>query len=231
MSREPYNAAAVSEVSGNDSTPDQTVPLFGMTIVGEGARVNRKYRMAGPTIVRAVMSRIERGGLRPGERIMPQQLAQRLGTSSTPVREALCQLVGRDILIERHREGFYVASITSTTLRALYAAHGRVVATMLHRWHAGARLAESASNRWRLFSAIAAGVDDDALAGMERYLAGRLAVARKHEATHVVQDTVARDLIPALRAGDATTALEISRDFHQDCEIAASQIWQSMVER
>lgn len=56
-------------------------------------------------------------------------------------------------------------------------------------------------------------------------------VARKHEAVHVASDTAARELVAALRTGDAATALETSRAFHQACHAAASRIWQLMSDR
>jgi DNA-binding GntR family transcriptional regulator len=193
--------------------------------------VDRKRSIAGPKVVRAVMQRIEGGRLRPGERIVPKEIALKLGTSNIPVREAFYQLVGREILVERYGDGFFAATITSATLRALYAAHGQVIETLLHRWHTGVRLTGRFSNPWRLFDAIAARADDDALAGVQRYLAGRLALARKHEAVYVASDTATRELAAALRAGDAATALETSRTFHQACDAAAFRIWQLMSDR
>jgi len=190
--------------------------------------VKRKHHVAGPATVRTVVLQIERGTLRPGKRVMPHDLAYRLGSSTTPVREALCQLVGREILIERPREGFYVAPVTSGALRSLYAAHGHVMEMILLGWRAGMRLGRQTASPWRLFARIAAAVNDDALIGMQRYLAGRLAVARKHEVSHVTWETTAPGLFEALRASDASAASAISRNFHQSCEAAAFQIWQSM---
>ena len=177
------------------------------------------------------VTRIERGTLWPGQRIMPQELAQKIGISATPVREALCQLVGRDILVERPREGFYVAPITSGTLRALYAAHGRVIEMLLPHWRMGARFGDRASTYWKLFNAVAASADDDALAGMQHYLAGRLAIARKHEAAHLARGAVASDFAGALRADNHDAALQISRNFHCTCASAAPSIWQQISDR
>jgi DNA-binding GntR family transcriptional regulator len=187
--------------------------------------VNRKRSVIGPKIVQAVMRRIEEGRLRPGERIAPREIALKFGISDIPVREAFSQLVGREILVERHGEGFFAATVSSATLRALYVAHGSGVEELLRRWRAGARLGGRSANPWLLFDAIARRADDDALAGMQRYLAGRLALARKHKAVHVACDATARELATALRNDDAATAIAASRAFHGACEASAFNIW------
>jgi DNA-binding GntR family transcriptional regulator len=100
--------------------------------------VNRKRSVVGPKIVEAVLRRIEEGHLRPGERIVPREIALKFRISDIPVREAFCQLVGREILVERHGEGFFAATVSSATLCALYVAHGRGMDELLRRWRAGA---------------------------------------------------------------------------------------------
>jgi hypothetical protein len=190
--------------------------------------VNRKRGVVGPKIVEAVLRRIEEGHLRPGERIVPREIALKFRISDIPVREAFCQLVGREILVERHSEGFFAATVSSATLCALYVAHGRAMDELLRRWRAGVRFVGRSSNPWRLFDAIARRADDDALTGMQRYLAGRLTLARKHEAVHIACASTARDLAAALHHDDAATALGTSRGFHRACEAAAFQIWLSM---
>jgi DNA-binding GntR family transcriptional regulator len=187
--------------------------------------VKRKRSLIGPKIVQAVMRRIEEGRLRPGDRIVPREIALKFGISDIPVREAFCQLVGREILVERHGEGFFAATVSSATLRALYVAHGSGIEALLTRWRAGARLAGRPRNPWHLFEAIARRVDDDALAGMQRYLAGRLTLARKHEAVQIACDATVRALAAALRNDDTAAAIETSRQFHRACEASAFQIW------
>lgn len=58
--------------------------------------------------------------LRPGEILMVQTLAQQLGASRTPVREALIRLVGEGLV--EHAEGrkFKVSEITLDSIREIY---------------------------------------------------------------------------------------------------------------
>ena len=55
---------------------------------------------------------ILRGELKPGERLMEIQLAQRLGVSRTPVREAIRKLELEGLVLMIPRKGAEVAEIT-----------------------------------------------------------------------------------------------------------------------
>ena len=60
---------------------------------------------------------ILRGELQPGERLMEIQLAQRLGVSRTPVREAIRKLELEGLVLMIPRKGAEVADITEKSLR------------------------------------------------------------------------------------------------------------------
>jgi DNA-binding GntR family transcriptional regulator len=60
------------------------------------------------TIREAIIS----GHLRPGERLMEVQLAQEMGVSRTPVREAIRKLELEGLLIMLPRKGTYVAELS-----------------------------------------------------------------------------------------------------------------------
>lgn len=60
---------------------------------------------------------ILKGELEPGERLMEIQLAERLGVSRTPVREAIRKLELEGLVIMVPRKGAEVASITEKNLR------------------------------------------------------------------------------------------------------------------
>ena len=60
---------------------------------------------------------ILKGELEPGERLMEIQLAQNLGVSRTPVREAIRKLELEGLVIMIPRKGAEVASITEKSLR------------------------------------------------------------------------------------------------------------------
>lgn len=63
-------------------------------------------------VFNTLRSAILRGNLAPGERLMELQLADRLGVSRTPVREAIRMLEHEGLVIMRPRRGAQVANIT-----------------------------------------------------------------------------------------------------------------------
>lgn len=66
-------------------------------------------------------SRILTGKLTAGQRINEVQLAEALGVSRTPLREALTALVGEDFVQVEPRRGFFVAPFDADEFRNLYA--------------------------------------------------------------------------------------------------------------
>ena len=60
---------------------------------------------------------ILRGDLKPGERLMEIQLANRLGVSRTPIREAIRMLELEGLVYNIPRRGAQVARITEQDLR------------------------------------------------------------------------------------------------------------------
>ena len=60
---------------------------------------------------------ILRGELKPGERLMEIQLANKLGVSRTPIREAIRKLELEGLVIMIPRKGAEVADITEKSLR------------------------------------------------------------------------------------------------------------------
>ena len=60
---------------------------------------------------------ILRGELKPGERLMEIQLADKLGVSRTPIREAIRKLELEGLVLMIPRRGAEVAEITEKSLR------------------------------------------------------------------------------------------------------------------
>ena len=65
------------------------------------------------TLRRAIL----RGELKPGERLMEIQLANKLGVSRTPIREAIRKLELEGLVLMIPRKGAEVAEITEKNLR------------------------------------------------------------------------------------------------------------------
>ncbi|MCU1603449.1 MAG: transcription regulator, GntR family [Frankiales bacterium] len=66
------------------------------------------------------------GVLRPGEFIRLEAVAQRLGVSVTPVREALLQLRGEDVVRLLPRRGFVVSPLTRVDVQDLFELQSRL---------------------------------------------------------------------------------------------------------
>lgn len=77
-----------------------------------GATMERVYH--------ALKLQIMRGDFAPGERIEPRLLAQGVGTSATPVRDALHRLAGERLLESWHHEGFRQPILAEAHLHDLY---------------------------------------------------------------------------------------------------------------
>lgn len=63
---------------------------------------------------------ITSGTLKPGARLNEVHLAEKLGVSRGPVREAARELEGLGLTVSRPRQGFYVADYTDRDIREIY---------------------------------------------------------------------------------------------------------------
>lgn len=68
-------------------------------------------------VFKTLRQAILKGELEPGERLMEIQLAQRLGVSRTPIREAIRKLELEGLVIMTPRKGAEVAKISESNLR------------------------------------------------------------------------------------------------------------------
>lgn len=82
--------------------------------------------MAGPsktytqTIYEQLRHEIVSGVLRPGDRLTEQEIAQRMGSSHGPVREALAQLRALGLIIALPHRGTFVSEISQEDARDIY---------------------------------------------------------------------------------------------------------------
>lgn len=82
----------------------------------------------------ALRRRIMENQFRPGERLDPTLLAEELMASTTPVREALNQLLGERLLETRLGVGFSVPLIDEPALKDSYAWSGQLLALSIRNW-------------------------------------------------------------------------------------------------
>lgn len=64
--------------------------------------------------------RIRVGAFAPGARITAKDVAEDLGLSPTPVREAMARLAGEGLLEERRGDGFFLRSLSLADVEGLY---------------------------------------------------------------------------------------------------------------
>ena len=173
----------------------------------------------------AIFNRIARGQFRPIHRIGIASLAQALGVSTTPVREALRQLAGRDLVVERHREGFYLAPLNARSIVSLYDAHEYWMDRALQLSPPHATRTGRHRSLWRSFDSRAAATGDLAIVSIRRYVDDRLAVLRRHEAAMLadIGDRAAA-FAEALDQDSPTVARVISHDFHERCRQMAGRL-------
>ena len=76
--------------------------------------------MAQPRVRDLLEEAILEGELKPGERLRAEALAQRFGTSRTPIREALLQLEAQGLVEVEHNRGAVVRTFDKDDLRDLY---------------------------------------------------------------------------------------------------------------
>jgi DNA-binding GntR family transcriptional regulator len=73
------------------------------------------------TIYQELRSRILSGELKPGDRVAETEIAQQMGTSQGPVREAFARLREQGLLITFSHRGSYVSQISVDEARDAYA--------------------------------------------------------------------------------------------------------------
>lgn len=78
-----------------------------------GATMERVYHL--------LKRQIMRGDFSPGERLEPRLLAYDVGTSASPVRDALHRLAGERLLESWHQEGFRQPILAEADVHDLYA--------------------------------------------------------------------------------------------------------------
>ena len=68
----------------------------------------------------ALKEKIRNLEIKPGERIVIDDLAAQFGTSETPIKEALLKLTENGLVVSVSRKGFYVVEITPKDVEEIY---------------------------------------------------------------------------------------------------------------
>src|ERR1700761_3272277 len=71
-------------------------------------------------VKRELLRKIMNGELPPGARLVELQIARELNTSQGPVREALCELEGLELVVTEPYKGSRVREVTPADMREAY---------------------------------------------------------------------------------------------------------------
>lgn len=101
--------------------PDDPGPVLGGLEGEAGAPAPTGAANRLHAVERHLRTAIVRGALRPNERLIEAELAERLGVSRTPIREALQRLAADGLVLSRRR-GWVVRAHTLDEIREIYEA-------------------------------------------------------------------------------------------------------------
>lgn len=87
-------------------------------------------RMLGQSAYQAILDAIREGVYAPGERLREEDVAERLGVSRTPVREALGRLQEKGLLQAAPGRGLEIATLDTERVFELYAMRGELEAVV-----------------------------------------------------------------------------------------------------
>jgi DNA-binding FadR family transcriptional regulator len=145
---------------------------------------------------------------RPGDRLEPATLADELGSSTTPVRDALHLLIGEGLLGTRTGGGFFVPQIDEPALQDLYDWAAQILLLALRDASAGSEAA----------TAIGVDAKDGDAASLTGALFERIG-ARSGNAEHLRELRSANDRLHAARLAEQSV-LEGWRDELDEIETA-----------
>lgn len=83
-----------------------------------------EYRSKNQLVEALIREAIVRGEIQPGERLLQEELAKKLGTSATPIREALRRLEAQGIVTHETNKGVRVAEIKPEDAAEVYLIRG-----------------------------------------------------------------------------------------------------------
>ena len=78
------------------------------------------YQPLREVVCETLRDAVRRGVLKPGERLMEIQLAEELGVSRTPVREAIRKLEMEGYVIMMPRRGTYIADLSIRDINEVF---------------------------------------------------------------------------------------------------------------
>lgn len=101
--------------------------------------------------------------LAPGQLLQIGTLAEELGVSTTPVREALTRLAAERLIVFAPKRGFFAKTASEDELRGLYTLNHTLLDSALREWHPGAQTEEETKAPSKIFASIPLSDDPEQL--------------------------------------------------------------------
>lgn len=119
-------------------------------------------RSKASAVLRRLRADIVAGVLPPGQKLHLRTLVERYGVGTSPIREALCQLIGEHLVVLRSQRGFSVASVCVADLADVIVArrHAEIFALGLSIERGDEHWRERVRRATDAFSTVAAKVGD-----------------------------------------------------------------------
>src|SRR5690606_24012418 len=92
--------------------------------------------------------------LAPGQLLQIGTLAEELGVSTTPVREALTRLAAERLIVFAPKRGFFAKTASEEELRGLYTLNQTLLDCAVLEWHAGAQAEEDIKVQFKIFASV-----------------------------------------------------------------------------
>jgi len=92
--------------------------------------------------------------LAPGQLLQIGTLAEELGVSTTPVREALTRLAAERLIVFAPKRGFFAKTASEDELRGLYTLNQTLLDSALREWAPGSMSEEEAKAPSKLFASL-----------------------------------------------------------------------------
>ncbi|MBM0108662.1 GntR family transcriptional regulator [Steroidobacter sp. S1-65] len=92
--------------------------------------------------------------LAPGQLLQIGTLAEELGVSTTPVREALTRLAAERLIVFAPKRGFFAKTASEDELRGLYTLNQTLLDSAIREWTAAAQAEEEARAPSKIFASM-----------------------------------------------------------------------------
>lgn len=92
--------------------------------------------------------------LAPGQLLQIGTLAEELGVSTTPVREALTRLAAERLIVFAPKRGFFAKTASEDELRGLYTLNQTLLDTAVREWNVSAQVEDDAKAPLKIFASV-----------------------------------------------------------------------------